>query len=55
MIEQSILKELYMNLGLKYESKEDYRFIDYIDDLQNAYQTIKNPRRQDFLRLRKIR
>jgi hypothetical protein len=49
MIEQSILKELYMILGLKYESREDYRFIDYIDDLQNAYQAIRNPTKSKWL------
>jgi len=41
MIEQSILKELYVNLGLKYKSREDYRFIDYIDDLENVYHATK--------------
>ena len=43
MIEQSILKELHLKLGLKYKSKEGYRFIDYIDDLENVYHAIKNP------------
>jgi len=43
MIEQSILKELHSNLGLKYKSREGYRFIDYIDDLESVYQAIRNP------------
>ena len=43
MIEQSILKELYSNLGLKYKSRKCYGFVDYIDDLENVYQAIKNP------------
>jgi len=43
MIEQSILKDLHVKLGLKYKSREDYRFIDYIDDLENVYHAIKNP------------
>jgi len=43
MIEQSILKELHANLGLKYKNREGYRFVDYIDDLENVYQAIKNP------------
>jgi hypothetical protein len=43
MIEQSILKELHMKLGLKYKSKEDYGFMDYIDDLEKIYYAIKNP------------
>jgi hypothetical protein len=43
MIEQSILKELRTNLRLKYKSREGYRFIDYIDDLENVYHAIKNP------------
>jgi len=49
MIEQSILKELHTNLGLKYKSREDYRFIDYIDDLENAYQAIRNPTKNKWL------
>jgi len=32
MIEKSILKESHTNLGLKYKSREDYRFMNYIDD-----------------------
>ena len=43
MIEQSILEELHMKLGLKYKSRKDYRFMDYIDDLENVYHVIKNP------------
>lgn len=43
MIEQSILKELHVKLGLRYKSKKGYRFIDYIDDLENVYHAIKNP------------
>jgi len=43
MIERSILKELHANLGLKYKSREGYRFVDYIDDLENVYHAIKNP------------
>ena len=49
MIEQSILKELHTNLGLKYKSREDYRFIDYVDDLENLYQAIKNPPKSKWL------
>jgi len=45
MIEQSILKELHMNFGLKYKSREGYRFTDYIDDLVNVYHAIKNPQK----------
>jgi len=49
MIEQSILKESHTNLGLKYKSREDYRFIDYVDDLENLYQAIKNPPKSKWL------
>ena len=45
MIEQSILKELHVNFGLKYKSREGYRFTDYIDDLENVYHAIKNPQK----------
>jgi hypothetical protein len=51
MIEQSILKELYVNLGLKYKSIEGYRFIDYIDDLENVYQAMRNPPKSKWLQL----
>jgi hypothetical protein len=37
MIEQSNLKELRTILRLKYKSGEGYRFIDYMDDLENVY------------------
>jgi hypothetical protein len=43
MIEQSILEELHVKLGLKYKGRKDYRFIDYIDDLGNIYHAIRNP------------
>ena len=43
MIEQSILEELHVNLGLKYKIREGYRFTDYIDDLENVYSAIRNP------------
>ena len=43
VIEQSILKELHVNLGLKYKMREDYSFVDYIDDLENTYQATRNP------------
>jgi len=43
MIEQSILKDLHAKLGLKYKSREGYRFIDCIDDLEKVYHVIKNP------------
>ena len=43
MIEQSILKEMHANLGLKYKNREGYRFIDYIDDLEGVYQAIRKP------------
>jgi len=49
MIEQSILKELHANLGLEYRSREDYRFVDYIEDLENVYQAIKNPSKTKLL------
>jgi len=42
MIEQSILEELHVKLGLKYRGREDYRFMDYVDDLENVYHAIKN-------------
>jgi len=43
VIEQSILAELHVKLGLKYKSREGYSFMDYIDDLRNIYHAIKNP------------
>ena len=43
VIEQSILRELHVKLGLKYKSREGYRFIDFIDDLENVYHAIRNP------------
>jgi len=49
VIEQSILKELHANLGLKYKSREDYRFVDYVEDLENVYQAIRNPPRSKWL------
>ena len=49
MIEQSVLKELHVNLGLKYKSREGYRFVDYIDDLENVYQAIRNPQKSKWL------
>jgi len=49
MIEQSILKELHVNLGLKYKSREGYRFADYIDDLENVYQAIRKPPKSRWL------
>jgi len=49
MIEQSILEELHVKLGLKYKSREGYRFMDYIDDLENVYQAIKNPPKSKWL------
>ena len=49
MIEQSILKELHMKLGLKYKSRRDYRFMDYIDDLENVYHAIRNPPKSKWL------
>jgi len=49
MIEQTILKEMHLNLGLKYKSREGYRFVDYIDDLENVYQAIKNPPKSKWL------
>ena len=42
MIEQSILKELHVKLGLKYIVREGYRFMEYIDDLENVYHAIRN-------------
>jgi hypothetical protein len=51
VIEQSILKELYVNFGLKYKSREGYRFIDYIDDLENVYQAMRNPPKSKWLQL----
>jgi len=49
MIEQSILKELHVKLGLKYKSRRDYRFMDYIDDLENVYHAIRNPPKSKWL------
>jgi len=49
MIEQAILKELYSNLGLEYKSREGYRFVDYIDDLKNVYQTIRKTSKSKWL------
>jgi len=49
MIEQSILEELHVKLGLKYKSRGNYRFMDYIDDLENVYQAIKNPPKSRWL------
>jgi len=49
VIEQSILVELHVKLGLKYKSREGYRFMDYIDDLENVYQAIKNPPKSKWL------
>jgi len=49
MIEQTILKELYSNFGLRYKSREGYRFVDYIDDLENVYQAIRNPSKSKWL------
>lgn len=43
MIEQSILEELHVKLGLKYKSRKDYGFMDCIDDLENVYHAIRNP------------
>jgi len=43
VIEQSILREMHAKLGLEYRSREDYRFVDYIGDLENIYQAISNP------------
>jgi len=42
VIEQSILVELHMKLGLKYKSREGYGFMDYLDDLENVYHAIRN-------------
>jgi len=49
MIEQLILKELHSNLGLKYKSRKGCRFVDYIDDLENVYQAIRNPPKSKWL------
>lgn len=49
MIEQMILKEIHMKLGLKYKIRKDYRFVDYIDDLENVYYAIKNPSKTKWL------
>jgi hypothetical protein len=49
MIEQSILVELHMKLGLRYKSREGYRFMDYIDDLEDVYHAIKNPQKIKWL------
>jgi len=49
VIEQSILKELYSNLGLEYKSREGCRFLDYIDDLENVYQATRNPPKSRWL------
>ncbi|MGQ9460370.1 MAG: hypothetical protein ACUVRA_03960 [Candidatus Bathyarchaeaceae archaeon] len=43
MIEESILRGIHAKLGLEYRSKEDYRFVDCIDDLENIYPAISNP------------
>jgi hypothetical protein len=49
MIEQSILEELHMKLGLKYKGRGGYRFMDYIDDLENVYHAIKNSPKNKWL------
>jgi len=49
MIEQSILEELHVRLGLQYKSREGHRFMDYIDDLENVYSAIKNSPKNKWL------
>jgi len=34
-LEKLVLKKLYMKLGLKYEEKEGYKFLDYIKELKS--------------------
>ena len=49
MIEQSILEELHVRLGLEYKSREGYKFMDYLDDLENVYHAIKNSPKNKWL------
>jgi len=35
LLEKIVLKKLYMKLGLKYEEKEGYKFLDYIKELKS--------------------
>jgi len=35
LLEKLVLKKLYMKLGLKYEEKEGYKFLDYIKELKS--------------------
>ncbi len=39
VIEKLILETLYSKLGLKYEEKEHYTFVDYLKEIQEKQQT----------------
>jgi len=42
MLEKTILKDLYSNFELNYETKRGYSFVDYVTELKNKLSTEKN-------------
>ncbi len=39
VIEQVIIKNLYANFGVEYKSREDYDFVDYVNELKKHLNT----------------